>query len=49
LRHCTASWVFGLNALSAGIEVTPAMMIARKDAPAEVLYQPAGSDRVGDA
>jgi hypothetical protein len=49
LRHCTASWIFDLNTLSAGIEVTPAMLIARRDAPAEPLYWPAGSNRVGDA
>jgi len=37
LRHCTASWVFDLNTLSAGIEITPAMLIARRDSPADAL------------
>ncbi|HEV7543337.1 MAG TPA: hypothetical protein VGO42_02235 [Reyranella sp.] len=37
LRHCTTSWVFSFNARSAGIEVTPAVVITRRDALAEAL------------
>jgi hypothetical protein len=45
LRHCTTSWVFSLNARSAGIEITPASVITspfelsrtRKGTPAETL------------
>jgi hypothetical protein len=49
LRHCTTSWVFSFNARSAGIEVTPTVVITRRDALAEALYWPAGSNGASEA